>query len=149
MAAATQAVVPQPSFYGDYENGEEPTNWIQKYDLLFPPSYMDVDKINRFELQCAAASPAEMWFATLGTAEKASWATFLAAFRTWWPQPPQITLTVAQKKDQICALTLKDKDIGVMIEEDRGREWGHIKWGQRLGLKQGYHNKEERIAGTS
>ncbi|KAG1868311.1 hypothetical protein DFJ58DRAFT_837953 [Suillus subalutaceus] len=123
---------------GPSRNGEEPTNWIWKYDLSFLLSYTDADKINRFELQCAAASPAEVWFATLGMAEKASWATFLAAFRTRWPQPPQVTLTVAQKKDQIHALTLKDEDIGVMIEEDRGREWGHIKWARQDFLSDQY-----------
>ncbi|KAG2117382.1 uncharacterized protein F5147DRAFT_648909 [Suillus discolor] len=47
------------SFYGDYEKREEPTDWLQKYELSFPTSAVDTDKLNQFELQWAAASPAE------------------------------------------------------------------------------------------
>lgn len=81
MTTINPAVVPQPSFYGDYEKEEEPTNWIRKYQLSLPPSYSDAEKINRFELQCAAASPAEEWFASLPTPDKATWTAFLAAFK--------------------------------------------------------------------
>lgn len=125
--ATTQAIVPQPSFYGDYERGEEPTDWMRKYELSYPLSHSDADKIARFELQCAAASPAETWFNNLSNADKSSWTSFITAFRTHWPRPTPVTLTVAQKKDRIRLLTLKDKDIGVMVEEERGRDWGQVK----------------------
>ncbi|KAG2144245.1 hypothetical protein DEU56DRAFT_754307 [Suillus clintonianus] len=59
MATSTTTVTPQPSFHGNYEKDEEPTNWLRRYQLSLPPSYSDSDKIERFELQCAAASPAE------------------------------------------------------------------------------------------
>ncbi|KAG1777133.1 hypothetical protein EV702DRAFT_1045527 [Suillus placidus] len=143
MATTTQAIVPQPSFYGDYEKGEELTDWMRKYELSFPPSYSDMDKVARFELQCAAASPAETWFTNLSAADKGSWTTFRTAFRTCWPKPVEVTLTVAQKKDRIHSLVLKDKEIGVMIEEDRGRDWGHVKWARKVSrMAQGFNDNQ-------
>jgi hypothetical protein len=59
MTTNNPAVVPQSSFYRDYEKEKEPTNWIRKYHLSLLPSYSDAGKINQFELQCAAASPTE------------------------------------------------------------------------------------------
>lgn len=97
MSTHVPAVVPQPTFYGDYQKGEEPTNWIKNYQLSFPPSYTEAEKISQFELQCVAVSPAESWFTTLTPAETASWAAFVAAFKKCWPPPSQATLTVAQK----------------------------------------------------
>ncbi|KAG2056678.1 hypothetical protein BDR06DRAFT_1005967 [Suillus hirtellus] len=131
MSTNIPTITPQPTFYGDYEKGEEPTNWMRNYQLSFPPSYLDAKKIMQFELQYAAASPAEAWYATLMLAETASWSMFLAAFRKRWPPPLQVTLMVTQKKDRIQAIVLED-EIGVMIEEDRGREWGHVKWAKTI-----------------
>ncbi|KAG1738463.1 hypothetical protein EDB19DRAFT_1829085 [Suillus lakei] len=72
-----------------------------------------------------------------------SWAAFWAAFRTLWPQPTQVTLTVAQKKERIKAVVLKEDKIGVMIEEDRGREWGHVKWAKQImGVVRGFNNTQ-------
>lgn len=122
MSTPSAAIAPQPSLYGDYENGEEPTNWFRKYQLSLPSSYSDVDKISRFELQCAAVSPAEVWFASLTTVNTASWSAFITAFKACWPPPAQVSLSVAQKKDCIWAIVLKEEDIGVMIDEDRGSE---------------------------
>ncbi|KAG1856825.1 hypothetical protein C8R48DRAFT_674798 [Suillus tomentosus] len=126
------AVVPQPSFYGDYEKEEEPTNWIRKYQLSLPPSYSDVEKISRFELQCAAASPAEEWFTNLPSTDKTTWTNFLAAFKVRWPPPAHAKLTVAQKKERLKSVVLKEEEIGVMIEKDRGRDWGHVKWAKQV-----------------
>ncbi|KAG1775750.1 hypothetical protein EV702DRAFT_1046647 [Suillus placidus] len=124
MSTTTAAVTPQSSFYGDYEKGEEPTDWIRKYQLSFPPSYSDTEKIARFELQCAAASPAESWFTNLPATDKASWAQFLAAFRTQWPPPAQVTLTVTQKKDHIRALKKIEEENGDTSNgQRRSREW--------------------------
>ncbi|KAG1729627.1 uncharacterized protein EDB91DRAFT_1252946 [Suillus paluster] len=128
MATSASAVVPQPSFHGDYEKEEEPTDWIRKYQLLLPPSYSDADKIAWFELQCTAVSPAEEWFMSLQATDKATWVTFLAAFKIQWPPPVHVKLTVAQKKERLKSVILKEEDIGVMIEKDRGRDWGHVKW---------------------
>lgn len=143
MSTPSAAIAPQPSFYGDYENGEEPTNWIRKYQLSLPPSYSDADKISRFELQCAAASPAEAWFASLTAANTTSWSTFITAFKTRWPPPAQVALSVAQKKDRIRAVVLKDEEVGVMIEEDRGSEWGHVKWARKIvRMAQGFNDSQ-------
>ncbi|KAG2058528.1 hypothetical protein BDR06DRAFT_968530 [Suillus hirtellus] len=136
-------ITPQPSFYGDYKKSEEPTDWIWKYELFFPSTSTDSEKINWFELQCAAASPAESWFATLPASDKTSWTTFLAVFKLHWPPLAQVVLTVAQKKDQIKALVLKEDEIGIMIEEDRGREWGHVKWAKKVArMAQGFNNMQ-------
>ncbi|KAG1770161.1 hypothetical protein EV702DRAFT_1202571 [Suillus placidus] len=132
MATNTSAVTPQPSFHGDYKKDEEPTNWLRKYQLSLPPSYTDMDKINCFELQCAAASPAEEWFTNLPTADKSTWAAFLVAFKIRWPPPVHAKLTVAQKKEHLKSVILKEEDIGVMIEKDRGRDWGHVKWAKQV-----------------
>ncbi|KAG0695492.1 hypothetical protein DFH29DRAFT_880026 [Suillus ampliporus] len=139
MATSTSAVVPQPSFHGDYEKEEEPTDWIRKYQLSLPPSYSDMDKINRFELQCAAASPAEEWFTSLQIADKATWTTFLAAFKIRWPPPVHAKLMVAQKKERLKSVILKEEDVGVMIKKDRGRDWGHVKWAKQVAqMAQGF-----------
>ncbi|KAG0706448.1 hypothetical protein DFH29DRAFT_872228 [Suillus ampliporus] len=97
---SSTTIIPQPSFYGDYKKGEEPTNWLRKYELSLPTTATDTDKLSQFELQCAAASPAESWYASLPPTDKATWAAFRAAFKVRWPQPTQVTLTVAQKKEQ-------------------------------------------------
>ncbi|KAG2127669.1 hypothetical protein DEU56DRAFT_758556 [Suillus clintonianus] len=99
ISTATPAVVPQPSFHGDYEKCEESTNWIRKYLLSFPPSYSDVDKITWFELQCAAASSVEAWFTALPAADTALLTAFITAFKRCWPLPAHVVLTVGQKKD--------------------------------------------------
>lgn len=91
-----------------------------------------MDKINCFELQCAAASPAEEWFTNLPAADKLSWTTFLVAFKLRWPLPVHAKLTVAQKKECLKTMVLKEEDIGVMIEKDRGRDWGHMKWAKQV-----------------
>ncbi|KAG2117458.1 hypothetical protein DEU56DRAFT_761388 [Suillus clintonianus] len=92
MSTNSTTITPQPSFYGDYEKGEEPTDWIRKYQLSFPSSYSDGEKIARFELQ---------------------------------------------------AVTLKEEEIGIMIEEDRGREWGHVKWAKKvLRMAQGFNDTQ-------
>ncbi|KAG1739438.1 uncharacterized protein EDB91DRAFT_1248793 [Suillus paluster] len=139
MATSTSAVVPQPSFHGDYEKEEEPINWIRKYQLSLPPSYSDADKIAWFELQCAAASPAEEWFTSLQAMDKATWVTFLAAFKIRWPPPVHAKLTVTQKKEHLKSVILKEEDIGVMIEKDRGWDWGHVKWAKQVAqMAQGF-----------
>ncbi|KAG2126617.1 hypothetical protein DEU56DRAFT_758862 [Suillus clintonianus] len=118
---SSTTITPQPSFYGDYEKGEEPTNWLRKYELSLPTTATDTDKLSRFELQCAAASPAEIR----------------------WPQPTQVTLTVAQKKERIKAVVLKEEEIGVMIEEERGREWGHVRWAKKVArMAQGFNDTQ-------
>ncbi|KAG1846476.1 hypothetical protein C8R48DRAFT_677810 [Suillus tomentosus] len=142
----SSTITPQPSFYGDYEKGEEPTDWLRKYELSLPTTTTDTDKITHFELQCTAASPAETWFASLPTVDKASWIAFRAAFRTRWPPPTQVTLTVAQKKERIKVLVLKEDEIGVMIEEDRGREWGHIRWAKQIArMAQGFNDTQHHL----
>ncbi|KIK33113.1 hypothetical protein CY34DRAFT_18586 [Suillus luteus UH-Slu-Lm8-n1] len=115
---SSTTITPQPSFYEDYEKGEEPTNWLRRYELLLPTTTTDTDKLTHFELQCAAASPVENWYVNLPTMDKATWVAFQAAFRARWPQPTQVALTVAQKKEQIKAIVLKEEEIGVMIEDD-------------------------------
>ncbi|KIK35301.1 hypothetical protein CY34DRAFT_96348 [Suillus luteus UH-Slu-Lm8-n1] len=143
---SSTTITPQPSFYGDYEKGEEPTNWLRKYELSLPTTATDTDKLTRFELQCAAASPAEDWYANLPTADKATWVAFRAAFRTRWPQPTQVALMVAQKKERIKAIVLKEEEIGVMIEEDRGREWGHVRWAKKVArMAQGFNDTQCRL----
>ncbi|KAG1745382.1 uncharacterized protein EDB91DRAFT_1246249 [Suillus paluster] len=139
MATSASAVVPQPSFHGDYKKEEEPTNWIRKYQLSLPPSYSDADKIARFELQCAATSPAEEWFTSLQAMDKATWVTFLAAFKIQWPPPVHAKLMVTQKKECLKSVVLKEEDIGVMIEKDRGWDWGHVKWAKQVAqMAQGF-----------
>ncbi|KAG1809233.1 hypothetical protein EV424DRAFT_1350077 [Suillus variegatus] len=140
---SSTTITPQPSFYGDYEKGEEPTNWLRKYELSLPTTATDTDKLSRFELQCAAASPAESWYASLPATDKATWAAFRAAFKVRWPQPTQVTLTVAQKKERIKAVVLKEEEIGVMIEEERGREWGHVRWAKKVArMAQGFNDTQ-------
>ncbi|KAG1854087.1 hypothetical protein C8R48DRAFT_675684 [Suillus tomentosus] len=140
---SNMTITPQPSFYGDYEKGEEPTDWLRKYELSFPPSATEADKLSRFELQCAAASPAETWHANLPASDKATWSAFRAAFKVRWPQPAQVTLTAAQKKERLKAVVLKEEEIGVMIEEDRGREWGHVKWAKKVArMAQGFNDSQ-------
>ncbi|KAG2139160.1 uncharacterized protein EDB93DRAFT_1106137 [Suillus bovinus] len=52
-------------------------------------------------------------------------------------------LTVAQKKDRIHSIVLKDEEIGVMIEEDRGRDWGHVKWARKVShMAQGFNDTQ-------
>ncbi|KAG1886718.1 hypothetical protein F4604DRAFT_1675581 [Suillus subluteus] len=41
-------------------------------------------------------------------------------------------LTVGQKKDQIHSVILLEEEVGVMIEEDKGREWGHVRWAKKI-----------------
>ncbi|KAG2100648.1 uncharacterized protein F5147DRAFT_776853 [Suillus discolor] len=143
MSTNAPTITPQPTFYGNYKKGEEPTNWMRNYQLSFPSSYSDAEKITQFELQCAAASPAEAWYATLTGADTATWSAFLTAFRKCWPPPIQVTLTVTQKKDRIRAIVLKEEEIGVMIEEDRGREWGHVKWAKTIArTAQGFNDTQ-------
>ncbi|KAG1841077.1 hypothetical protein C8R48DRAFT_781530 [Suillus tomentosus] len=119
-------ITPQPSFYRDYKKSEEPTDWIRKYELSFPSTSTDSEKINRFELQCAAASPAESWFATLPASDKTI-----------------LDHVFGSKKDRIKALVLKEDEIGIMIEEDRGREWGHVKWAKKVArMAQGFNDTQ-------
>ncbi|KAG1895070.1 uncharacterized protein F5891DRAFT_1194579 [Suillus fuscotomentosus] len=126
-------IVPLPSFYSDYEKEEEPTTWFRQYQLSVTVANLSFqDKIDRFELQCAAGSMAEVWVRSLTAADKASWSTFAAAFARRWPPPTHITFTLAQQKDRIKAITLKEEDIGRMIEKERGREWGHVKWAKEI-----------------
>ncbi|KAG1818903.1 hypothetical protein EV424DRAFT_1347485 [Suillus variegatus] len=137
MSTHVPAIVPQPTFYGDYEKGKEPTNWIKNYQLSFPPAYTKAEKISEFELQCTAASPAEAWFTTLTPAETASW----VAFKKRWPPPSQATLMVTQKRDRIQSVVLKEEEIRVMVEEKRGREWGHVKWAKKVvQMAQGFND---------
>ncbi|KAG2047564.1 hypothetical protein BDR06DRAFT_976616 [Suillus hirtellus] len=90
MTTITLAVVPQLSFYGNYEKEEEPTNWIRKYQFSLPLSYLDADKIMHAKLM------------------------------------------VAQKKEHLKSVVLKEEDIGVMIEKDRGQDWHHVKWAKQV-----------------
>ncbi|KAG1851162.1 hypothetical protein F4604DRAFT_1934170 [Suillus subluteus] len=89
-------ITPMLSFYGDYEKGEEPTTWFLR-------SW-------------------EVWFQTLTAADTVTWIAFSAAFARQWPPPAHVTLTPAQQKDRIRAITLKDEDIRRLIEKDRGRK---------------------------
>lgn len=125
-------IMPLPSFYGDYEKGEEPTDWFRQYRLSLPVNFTDGEKIDRFELQCAAGSMAEVWVQTLPTASRANWAAFSLAFAQRWPPPVHVTLTLAQQKDRIKSIVLAEEDIGRMIEKERGREWGHVKWAKEI-----------------
>jgi hypothetical protein len=129
---AMTTITPLPSFYGDYEKDEEPTDWFRQYRLSLPSTFSDQDKIDHFELQCAAGSMAEVWVQNLPSACKATWATFTQAFIARWPPPVHVTLTLAQQKDHIKAITLQEEDIGRMIEKDRGREWEHVKWAKEI-----------------
>ncbi|KAG1879696.1 hypothetical protein C8R48DRAFT_668486 [Suillus tomentosus] len=143
MTTNAPTITPQPTFCSDYEKSEEPTNWMRNYQLSFLSSNSEAEKIAWFELQCTAASPAEAWYATLTTVETASWSTFLMAFQKCWPPPAQVTLTVTQKKDRIRAVVLKEEDIGIMIEADRGREWGHMKWAKEIAqMAQGFNDSQ-------
>ncbi|KAG1802187.1 uncharacterized protein HD556DRAFT_1438235 [Suillus plorans] len=88
-------------------------------------------------------NPAKSWFATLQASDKVLWTTFLAAFKIRRPPPVQVVLTVAQKKDRIKALALQEEEIGIMIEEDRGREWGHVKWAKKVTrMAQGFNDAQ-------
>ncbi|KAG2158715.1 uncharacterized protein EDB93DRAFT_1245943 [Suillus bovinus] len=131
-AIAMATITPLPSFYGDYEKEGEPTDWFRQYRLSLPSTFSDQDKINRFELQCTAGSMAEVWVQNLPSASKATWATFTLVFTARWPPPVHVTLMLAQQKDRIKTITLKEEDIGRMIEKDRGREWGHVKWAKEI-----------------
>ncbi|KAG2747238.1 hypothetical protein P692DRAFT_201916377 [Suillus brevipes Sb2] len=125
-------ITPLLSFYGDYEKGEEPTDWFCQYRLSLPVTFTDAEKIDRFELQCTAGSMAEVWVQNLPTASKGSWAIFSREFAQRWPPPVHVTLTLAQQKDRIKSIVLAEEDIGRMIEKDRGREWGHVKWAKEI-----------------
>ncbi|KAG1861656.1 hypothetical protein F4604DRAFT_1929717 [Suillus subluteus] len=36
------------------------------------------------------------------------------------------------KKEQLKAITLKEEDIGVMIDDNKGQEWGHVHWARQV-----------------
>ncbi|KAG1768236.1 hypothetical protein EV702DRAFT_1203320 [Suillus placidus] len=107
-------ITPLPSFYGDYEKGEEPTDWFHQYRLSLPRSM------------------AEVWVQNLAAMNKTTWTVFAAAFAQRWPPPVHVTLMLAQQKDHIRAIVLKEEDIRRMIEKDRGHKWGHVKWAKEI-----------------
>ncbi|KAG1843849.1 hypothetical protein C8R48DRAFT_678598 [Suillus tomentosus] len=115
-----------PLLRGDYLNGEEPTEWMQQFQLSLPPTWTDTEKIDRFKLQCVRGGPAHLWVTSLPAAQTATWAILLVAFDLRWPTAPPIHLTAAQKKERLKAIVLKETDIGVMMDNEKGQEWGHL-----------------------
>ncbi|KAG1853643.1 hypothetical protein F4604DRAFT_1686237 [Suillus subluteus] len=41
-------------------------------------------------------------------------------------------LMAGQKKERLKALVLKDKDIGTMLDDNKGQEWGHVRWARQV-----------------
>lgn len=121
-----------PLFHGDYAGGEEPNEWLCQLDLNLPVSWNDTQKIDRFRRQCAPGSLAEMWFTTLTNAQTASWAYLEAAFVNRWPPNLLLQLTAGQKKERLKAVVLKEEDIGSMVEDEKGQEWGHVRWARQV-----------------
>ncbi|KAG1860029.1 hypothetical protein F4604DRAFT_1930339 [Suillus subluteus] len=121
-------MAPLPLLKGDYLNGKEPTDWMQQFQLNLPPSWTDAQKVDRFILQCTRGRPAHIWVSSLSAAQMATWVDLITAYEAHWPTTPPVFLVAAQKKERLKALTLKEGDIGVMIDNEKGQEWGHIHW---------------------
>ncbi|KAG2048911.1 hypothetical protein BDR06DRAFT_975619 [Suillus hirtellus] len=106
MTTNAPTITPQPTFCSNYEKGEEPTNWMRNYQLSFPSSYSEAEKIA--QLSCSAQ-------------------------------------TQAQQRHVV----LKEEDIGIMIEEDRGQEWGHMKWAKEIAqMAQGFNDSQCHLLDT-
>ncbi|KAG1781306.1 hypothetical protein EV702DRAFT_1193483 [Suillus placidus] len=80
-----------PLLKGDYLNGEEPTDWMQQFQLNLPPE----EDQPTFGTACLPYSSSKE-----GTAQGIN--------------------------------TLKEDDIGVMIDDEKGQEWGHVCWARQV-----------------
>ncbi|KAH7918440.1 hypothetical protein BV22DRAFT_1134592 [Leucogyrophana mollusca] len=132
---ASMLVIPaQPSF-----RGEEPADWVRQFQLGLPNTWTAAEKIVCFGLQCAAGSAGETWFNGLDAAQKATWEAFMLAFNVRWLPPVAVQLSVAQQRERLRAIILKEDDIGAMIEDEHRQDWGHVRWACQVSrLAQGF-----------
>ncbi|KAG2129030.1 hypothetical protein DEU56DRAFT_915345 [Suillus clintonianus] len=121
-----------PLLKGDYVGGEEPNEWMRQLDLNLPSTWNDAQKVEWFKRQCAPGSLAEAWYMSLSAAQTATWSDLETAFLVRWPPAIPLQLTSAQKKERLKAVVLKEADIGMMIDDERGQEWGHVRWARQV-----------------
>ncbi|KAG1873266.1 hypothetical protein C8R48DRAFT_668139 [Suillus tomentosus] len=137
------AVPVLPLLRGDYVGGEEPNEWMRQLDLNLPTTWNDAQKVERFRQQCAPGSLAEAWYTTLTPAQTATWSDLETVFLIRWPPALPLQLTAAQKKERLKAVVLKEAEIGTMLDDEKGQEWGHVRWArqvQRLAQSFGDNN---------
>lgn len=128
---------------GDYVGGEEPNEWMRQLDLNLPTTWTEPQKVEHYRRQCAPGSLAEAWFATLTLAQTATWSGLEVAFLIRWPPALPLQLTAGQKKERLKAVVLKEAEIGTMLDDEKGQEWGHVRWArqvQRLAQSFGDNN---------
>ncbi|KAF9232043.1 hypothetical protein BU15DRAFT_81671 [Melanogaster broomeanus] len=129
-----------PMFYGDYSNGEEPSDWFPQFYLSLPVTWTDRQIIKRFEMQLAPGKLAEIWFKSLTPSETATFEALKTAFYARWPVPKTAVYTAAQRRERIRTQVLRKEEIGTWVEGGRAANYAHVTWAeklQRLALSMG------------
>ncbi|KAG1847711.1 hypothetical protein F4604DRAFT_1935767 [Suillus subluteus] len=112
---ATTMMTTLPLLRGDYLNGEEPADWMRQFQLNLPAAWTDSQKIDRFTLH------AKIYVGRLSHGIQ-----HMMANHTSHP------FYGSSEKEQLKAITLKEEDIGVMIDDNKGQEWGHVHWARQV-----------------
>ncbi|KAG1859493.1 hypothetical protein C8R48DRAFT_674023 [Suillus tomentosus] len=95
-------------------------------------AWTDIHKVERFRRQCAPGSLVEAWYTTLTPAQTATWSDLETVFLIHWPPALPLQLTAAQKKERLKAVVLKEAEIGTMLDDEKGQEWGHVRWARQV-----------------
>lgn len=128
------------TFTGKPEDGD-PQDFMNRLErLIIMKTGLTVqEKVKLLELSLKAKSPAAAWWATLTSADKATFADAKTAFEIRWPVKPITEKTTAEKQALLDATILKPSDLGKRIAASIGaeEELTHVVWADKV----------ERLAG--
>ncbi|KAF8808217.1 hypothetical protein BYT27DRAFT_7256729 [Phlegmacium glaucopus] len=124
-----------PSFTGKPED-QDLQDFINRLEhiILMKTRLTEPEKVRFLQLWLKTKSPADAWFSTLLSTDKASFAAVRTAFELRWPVKPITVNTTAEKQALLDGTVLKLSDLGRRVIASKGveEELSHIVWADKV-----------------
>lgn len=121
-------------FYGDNRDDENPQDFLKMVETSFDnnPNLTEAQQCKRFRRHCRSAFEAEEWYDTLTATTTTDWDKFTVAFNLKWPAVQRSLRSAAEKKAELLAERLEEKDLMTKVERNGVQLYTHIAWANRV-----------------
>ncbi|KAF8815484.1 hypothetical protein BYT27DRAFT_7249147 [Phlegmacium glaucopus] len=124
-----------PSFTGKPED-QDPQDFMNRLEhiILMKTGLTEPEKVRFLQLWLKTKSPADAWFSTLSSTDKASFAAVRTAFELHWPEKPITVKTMAEKQALLDGTVLKLSNLRrrVVVSTGAEEELSHIVWADKV-----------------
>ncbi|KIK33218.1 hypothetical protein CY34DRAFT_50310, partial [Suillus luteus UH-Slu-Lm8-n1] len=133
-------------FHGDGQASENPADFLKSFNHAMRQQAVTLlsNKLDAYGDYLGISSQAKTWFKALSSADKTTWAAFVATFKKRWPPVVTAEKTKAEYERDLLDHILGSAEVGKKTTLYDRECWTHVVWAMKvlqlatsMGIKQG------------